>query len=173
MHSTVTPLARILDLNTDLLLNCLEGLTEEEARRRLSGGGNSMAFLAAHLTDVRHFLVNRLGHPLRNPLSRYLAQAKSIEDMVEWPTLEEIREAWLVVSDHVAAVLERLTQADLERDNVHTFPLGDATALGLIAFLAQHDSYHVGQAGFLRRQLGKPAMSYARGSRLRPPAPAA
>lgn len=172
MHPSVTPLARILDLNTDLLINCLEGLSEEEGRRRLSGGGNSMAFLAAHLTDVRHFLANRLGYPLRNPLARYLAEAKSIDDMVEWPTLEEIREAWLAISDHLAATLDRLTAADLERDKVHGFPLGDATALGLIAFLAQHDSYHVGQAGFLRRQLGKPAMSYARGTRAQPPAPA-
>jgi uncharacterized damage-inducible protein DinB len=36
--------------------------------------------------------------------------------------------------------------------------------LGLIAFLVQHDSYHLGQIAFLRKQLGKPAMSYARGA---------
>jgi uncharacterized damage-inducible protein DinB len=35
--------------------------------------------------------------------------------------------------------------------------------LGLIAFLAQHDSYHLGQLAFLRWQLGHPAMSYTRG----------
>ena len=29
--------------------------------------------------------------------------------------------------------------------------------------LVQHDSYHIGQLGFLRRQLGKPAMAYTRG----------
>jgi uncharacterized damage-inducible protein DinB len=34
-------------------------------------------------------------------------------------------------------------------------------ALGLVAFLVQHDSYHLGQVAFLRRQLGHPAMSYA------------
>jgi uncharacterized damage-inducible protein DinB len=32
----------------------------------------------------------------------------------------------------------------------------------MIAFLAQHDAYHIGQVAFLRRQLGRPAMSYAR-----------
>ena len=35
--------------------------------------------------------------------------------------------------------------------------------LALIAFLMQHDSYHIGQVAFLRRQLGKPAMVYTRG----------
>jgi uncharacterized damage-inducible protein DinB len=34
----------------------------------------------------------------------------------------------------------------------------------MIAFLVQHDSYHVGQMAFLRRQLGKAAMSYRRGA---------
>ncbi len=38
--------------------------------------------------------------------------------------------------------------------------------LGLSAFLMQHHSYHIGQMAFLRRQLGKPAMVYARGVRL-------
>ena len=38
--------------------------------------------------------------------------------------------------------------------------------LALIAFLMQHDSYHIGQVAFLRRQLGKPAMAYTRGVRL-------
>lgn len=45
---------------------------------------------------------------------------------------------------------------------------GDSTRLGLIAFLAQHDSYHLGQIAFLRRQFGKAAMSYARGAQLTP-----
>ena len=55
-----------------------------------------------------------------------------------------------------------MTEAELSESNVHRFPLGDSTRLGLIAFLVQHDSYHLGQIAFLRRQLGKPAMSYAR-----------
>jgi hypothetical protein len=56
MESQIAPLAAILDLNTDLLLNTLEGLGDDEARVRLPGGGNSLVFLAAHLTDTRHFL---------------------------------------------------------------------------------------------------------------------
>jgi uncharacterized damage-inducible protein DinB len=40
--------------------------------------------------------------------------------------------------------------------------MDDSTRLGMIAFLTQHDSYHVGQAAFLRRQIGRPAMTYTR-----------
>ena len=61
-------------------------------------------------------------------------------------------------------MLAERTAEQLTRPNVHRFPLGDSTELGLLAFLVQHDSYHVGQMGFIRRQLGKPAMAYTRGT---------
>jgi uncharacterized damage-inducible protein DinB len=171
MHPSVAPLAAIFDLNTDLLVNCLDGVSDEEARRRLAGGGNSIAFLAAHVTDTRHFLTARLGRPLPNPLSPYLADARTIDDIQAWPPLEQIRDAWLAVADHLAATLEGLGPDALARENVHRFPIADSTALGFIAFLAQHDSYHVGQTAFLRRQIGREAMAYTRGTGRRAAAP--
>src|SRR5215210_841098 len=138
MDARLAPLAAILDLNTDLLLNTLAGLTEAESQHRLEGGGNSIAFLAGHLTDTRHFLVTRLGHPLPNPLARYLADVRSIEEVRELPSLEEIRSAWQAVSAHLLAVLAELTPAELAEPKVHRFPLEDSTRLGMVAFLAQH-----------------------------------
>lgn len=166
MDPRVTPLARLYELNTDLVLNCLSGLTDAEAQQCLAGGGNSVAFLAAHLADTRHFLVKRLGHPLANPLERYLAEARTIADIREWPTLDEIRASWVAVSAYLQKVLDKVTAPELDEGNVHRFPSGDSTRLGLIAFLVQHDSYHLGQIAFLRKQLGKPAMAYTRGAAL-------
>src|SRR3954463_15691268 len=105
MDPRVAPLAGIFDLNTDLLLNCLDGLSQDEAQRRLDGGGNSIIFLAAHLADTRNLLLGVLGHPPTNPLSRCLADAQSIEDICEYPTLEEVRRAWLAVSVPLAEAL--------------------------------------------------------------------
>jgi uncharacterized damage-inducible protein DinB len=165
MDPQVAPLALLYELNTDLLLNCLDGLTDAEAQRRLESGGNSVTFLAGHLTDTRHFLAARLGHPLSNPLARYLADVRSIDEIRELPSLEEIRSAWQAVSAHLHTVLAELTPSQLADPNAHRFPLEDSTRLGMIAFLVQHDSYHLGQIAFLRRQLGKPPMSYARSPR--------
>ncbi len=165
MNPAVAPLAAILDLNTDLLLNCLDGLSEAEAEHRLQGGGNSLAFLVAHLADTRHFMATRLKRPLGNPLTPLLADARSIDDIRGWPPTDELRAAWRAISDHLAAVLPALTDQELGEPNVHRFPVSDSSRLGLITFLTQHDSYHVGQAAFLRRQIGKPAMVYTRGAK--------
>jgi uncharacterized damage-inducible protein DinB len=163
MEPQLAPLAAILDLNTDLLLNSLEGLSEADGETRLPGGGNGIKFLAAHLTDSRPFLADRLGQPLANPLTTYLAKAQSIEDISSWPSLPALREVWSRVSAHLSSVLAGVSAADLARQHSHRFPVPDRSQLGLITFLVQHDSYHVGQAAFVRRQLGKPAMSYTRG----------
>jgi hypothetical protein len=84
MEAAVAPLARILELNTDLLLNCLDGISDAEAGQRLAAGGNSMLFLAAHLADSRHFLAARLGHAAENPMAAYLDKARGIEDIAAW-----------------------------------------------------------------------------------------
>jgi uncharacterized damage-inducible protein DinB len=38
--------------------------------------------------------------------------------------------------------------------------VSDGSVLGAVAFLAQHESYHMGQLGLLRKALGYPPMSY-------------
>jgi uncharacterized damage-inducible protein DinB len=164
MEPQLASLAAILDLNTDLLLNTLDGLGNDDGQARLPGGGNSLAFLAAHLTDTRHFLAERIGHPVANPVAPYLAGARTIDDITEWPSLAELRDAWCAVSAHLHSTLARMSAADLAQANFDRFPLADGTRLGMIAFLVQHDSYHVGQMAFLRRQLGKSAMTYRRGA---------
>jgi uncharacterized damage-inducible protein DinB len=161
MEPEVAPLAALYTLNTDLLLNCLDDLTDAEAQQRLAAGGNSVTFLASHLVDSRHFLVTRLGRPLPNPLARFLADVRSIEEIRDLPPLEDIRSAWLEVSAHLYTVLDSLTADELREPNAHKFPIGDKSRLGMITFLIQHDSYHLGQVAFLRRQLGRPPMSYA------------
>jgi uncharacterized damage-inducible protein DinB len=164
MEAVVAPLAGILELNTDLLLNCLKDVSDAEARQRLAAGGNSMLFLAAHLTDSRHFLAARLDRPVDNPIAPFLEKARGIDDITAWPTLAEVRAAWRAVSAHLLAALDAVSAAELATPDAHRFPVSDPSRLGMIAFLTQHDSYHIGQLAFLRRQAGKPPMAYTRGT---------
>ena len=49
MHASIRPLHEQLTLNTDLLLNCIADLSEDDWVRRPTDHTNSIAFLAAHL----------------------------------------------------------------------------------------------------------------------------
>jgi uncharacterized damage-inducible protein DinB len=77
------------------------------------------------------------------------------------PSLAEITEAWDAVSAHLLTALEELTEDDLKREATRRLPGSDGTVGSVLPFLAQHDSYHIGQMAILRRQLGLGAMKYS------------
>ena len=161
MDPRVAPLAEMLRLNTRLFRNCLEGLTDEQARLRPSEACNSVAYLAAHLVESRYYILKILGAEQPSPLARYTGGWKSIEEISEWATLAEVGTAWTAVSETLGARVAAITTSELDAPITTQMPLETRTALGMLTFLVQHDSYHVGQLSLLRKYAGLPAMSYA------------
>ena len=159
MQPVLTVVAQIFVLNTRLLHNTLNGVDDVLGNRRVTPDTNSLAFLAAHLTDARHYACNVAGRPLANTLEGRL-KGKSLDEIGTLPPLAEITAAWDAVSSHLLAVLGELTAEDLAREATRRLPGSDGTAGTVLPFLAQHDTYHIGQMALLRRQLGLPAMKY-------------
>jgi uncharacterized damage-inducible protein DinB len=160
MHPSVTPLAAVYRLNTELLVNCVQDMDDDQAAARITGSTNSIGFLVAHLADTRHYLAALLQAPLPNPLPPAFAQAKTMDEAGPLPPLADLLRFWEAISAHLAVEVERLDTPALARAAAQ-LPGSDGTVLGALAFLAQHESYHLGQIALLRRQLGLPAMSYA------------
>jgi uncharacterized damage-inducible protein DinB len=160
MEPSVQPFYELLRLNTKLFANCLDGLDEETARTRVNGRTNNVAFITCHLVDARYFLASYLGAPASNPLKEVLEGLRSIEDFTEFPLVREVLAAWEEVSERLAERFGSLRQAELEAPSSQKFPLVDGTVLGGIAFLIQHESYHLGQLGLLRRAFDLEPMSY-------------
>lgn len=162
MDPRVAPVAEIYRLNGWLFHNCLDGLTDAQGAARPTPATNSAAFIAAHVAESRFALAAWLGAPVENPLAAALEGAKGIDDVRELPALAEIRAAWDRASAAMTARLAELTAEELDGPSPARFPAGGPTLLGALAFLAQHDSYHIGQLALLRKHAGLPAMRYAR-----------
>jgi uncharacterized damage-inducible protein DinB len=162
MDPRIAPLADILRLNTKLLRNCLDGLTDEQAARRPSTSTNSAAFVAAHLSDARFYLLHMLGAEQPNPLAAYLDGARGIDDVKRFPPIAEIQRAWTAVSHALRDRLDTVTAKDLDGAVTPPFPLpvSDPTMLSVLTFFVQHDSYHIGQLALLRKHAGLAAMHY-------------
>ena len=70
----------------------------------------------------------------------------------EYPPAEEVRKAWADVSSELPKSLASASPELLEKP--HDKPTFDGKLGGFIAFLAFHETYHVGQVGYLRKWLG-------------------
>ena len=161
LSQRAAPLGALLRLNTRLLVNCFDQVTDDQAAHRVVPQVNSMAFIAAHLIDVRHELLGILGGSGDNPVRPLLANARSIDDVVGLPALPELLSAWQQVASAIEERLANASDAALDAPSGRRFPGGDPSTLGALAFLVQHDSYHIGQLAMLRRVHGLPAMRYS------------
>ena len=161
MDSRLTALAEIFRLNTRLYRSCLADLSDELARERPSGKGatNSAAFVAAHLVDSRYYLLGLLGNQQPSPLKGAEGGFNHINQVTSYPPLGEIQTAWTTVGETLDRQLHSATadQLDTAFDG---FPLETPTLLGVLGFMVQHESYHLGQLGLLRKHAGMEAMAY-------------
>ena len=163
MDPRIAPLADIFRMNTRLFRNCLAGLTDEQAAERPSRSTNNAAYIAAHVVEARSFLLKMLGGTQPSPIWADLADARKIDEVRRFPPLAEMLDAWTRVSHGLRDRIAAMTAAELDAAVQSPFPLpvSDPSAIGLLTFFAQHDSYHIGQLAMLRKHAGLPAMQYA------------
>lgn len=160
MDPRVAPLLEIVRLNTRLFRHCLEDWTPRQASTRPTVETNSAAYIALHLLDSRYRLLSHLGAGRINALGEFTEDRDCMEDHVSYPGLLEIGDGWTDASHALEQRLRTLTAAELDEDLETDLPVFDTTRLGVLGFLVQHDSYHIGQLALMRRFAGLPPMRY-------------
>ena len=160
MNGQVAPLNEMLKLSTRLFINALEGVDDDAARVRPTSDTNNMAFVALHVLDARAYLARFLGLDLRHPFTG-LEEVNTIDDMADYPTVEDILSSWREVSELLHERLPALSSEDIAKESPQEFPVEDSSVLGGLAFLVLHESFHIGQLAFLRKYLGLSSMSYS------------
>ena len=147
-----------LAINRKLFTNALDGITTEQLQERASDSTNHLLWLAGHLAHNRATMANFLGSTIESPLEVFNGE---LDPNATYPSLDEIME-FHTKATH--AILERIPLADealLTSDSPIKFPIADSSVHGLLTFFAQHEAYHIGQMGLLRKFHGHPATSYA------------
>jgi uncharacterized damage-inducible protein DinB len=163
MVEAIAPLHEMAKLNTRLFLNCLDGVDDAMARKRPNADTNSIGFLACHILHARYYLASYVGLESVNPFHELFDSARDVNDL-EVPPLDELRSAWSELSAQLIDSLPGVSEAELGRDSGQEFPVDDGTVRGAVAFLVQHESFHIGQLALLRKYFGLEGMAYAGGA---------
>jgi DinB superfamily len=151
----------MLNMNTRLFLSAVAGITEAQAKERISDHNNPVSWLAAHTVWARYNTCAMLGKPAaKNPYDGLFENFKPFDASVNYGTLENAKAEWQKASDLLKEALAAVTEEHLAADCPLKSPIGDFTFGGTIAFLAQHESYDIGQIGYLKKYHTKEAMSY-------------
>ena len=151
----------ILNMNTRLFLNALDGVTEAQAKERISSHNNPFIWLASHTVWARYNTCAMLGKPAaKNPYDGLFEGFKSYDATANYGTLAQAKEEWNKASELLKEALASVTEEHLAADSPLKSPIGDFSFGGTVTFLAQHESYDIGQIAFLKKYYTREAMKY-------------
>lgn len=151
----------ILKMNSRLFLNALEGVTDEQAKIRISDHNNPLNWLATHTIWARFNICMLLGKPAaKNPYDGMFENFKPFDPSFNYPTLAQDKEEWNKATALLEGALSSVSEEHLAAECPLKSPIGDFTNGGTVAFLTQHESYDIGQLGLLKKYLTKEAMKY-------------
>jgi len=156
----VYPSCLIFNLNHRLLVNCLEGITEEQATTRISESSNSLIWMATHIVWARFNTIKLLGGNPDNPYNGLFEKFKPFDPADTYPTLSAVKAEWDKATELLKKALQHVTEGHLATPPPFTPPTGDNSIGGAIIFLSQHESFHIGQMAFLKKYFTKSSMSY-------------
>jgi len=147
-------IAGMFKANTDIVNRAIAGVEPEHWFKAPGDDSNHLTWVLGHLIVHRGEVLKTIGvdwdnswYEIFKPGSPRLADTK-------YPSPEELRSAWQAVSDKLSGALKTPPEGVMTQEAPKGPPSFDGKISGTVAFYALHDTYHVGQVGFLRKWLG-------------------
>ncbi|MCP4203453.1 MAG: DinB family protein [bacterium] len=159
MSELILPAATLFRFNSEMLSLGLSDLSQEDAVHRLKNGdGSSIAYLVGHITSSRYGLLKSLGVASENPFQDLHGAGVGSKDGSAYPPITELKAGWDEAAGKLHAALDAITDEEALAEEEGGFPIPDPTLRGRLTFIAWHESYHIGQIGILRTEMGYPSM---------------
>jgi hypothetical protein len=140
--------------NTDIVKKAIDGILPEKWFLRPGDDSNHLMWVAGHLVVHRGAVLKSLGAEWETSWSSLFTRGAKLTAQEQYPAIEEIRCAWDEVSGRLVSSLAGASADALARPAPKGPPSFDGKISGLVAFLAFHETYHVGQVSYLRKWLG-------------------
>jgi uncharacterized damage-inducible protein DinB len=147
------PVAFIFKFNNGLIKRSLDGLSDEEVWAQLAGTGNPIGWVLGHLTETRGGILRELGVTFDPGWGGRFKLGSMRQEPGAYPSRQEIEAQWQATHHPMRDAFAVLTAEKLAGPATREIP-GVVTFGDQLGFYAMHESYHVGQIGFIRKQLG-------------------
>jgi hypothetical protein len=152
MRPSAETYADLYTMNFRAIRAICRDVDDDEALRRPDGRQNPMAWMVGHIATYRAEALGMLGAPPERGSDLKRLFGKDVRsDSTSWPPMSGILAQLRDLHDALVGRLRSLGDAAFDR-TVDT-PAG--VKVPAVLFLHFHESYHLGQLGYLRTWLGK------------------
>jgi uncharacterized damage-inducible protein DinB len=140
--------------NSGFLVKAVEDLSPEEWLTSPKENMNHIAWIVGHVIWTRKALLGRLGTEWDQPWLGLFARGTKLDKTTEYPSPDTLLNAWRESSSVLETALESVSEEALSQPATKGPPSLDGKVSGIVNFLAVHETYHIGQASYLRAWLG-------------------
>jgi uncharacterized damage-inducible protein DinB len=158
VSSRIALAAQNFSQNASFLKQTTRDLSEEEWLRRPCEHTNHMLWIVGHVAWARTKLLAQLGTTWTTPWMTLYARGTKCIDLPECPSPKDALRAWEETCIRLTAAMEAASEELLDTPATQGPPSADGKLSGIVHFLAFHETYHVGQAAYVRSWLGHPGV---------------
>lgn len=154
MSTDLSTIGNMFKTNNSLFERATRDIAMEHWLKRPGEDSNPLLWIAGHAVVSRASALKLAGGQWSAPWEKLFARGARLPEAEEYPSPAEIQRAWQEVSEKLAAALPKASAEALGKEVQKGQPSLDGTVGGTIGFLCLHESYHMGQLGFVRKCLG-------------------
>jgi hypothetical protein len=154
METDFANIEGMFNTNTGIVKKAIDGILPEQWFLRPGDDSNHLMWVAGHLVVHRGAVLKSLGAEWETSWSSLFTRGAKLAAQDQYPAVDEIRSAWDEVSTKLLGSFTEATADFLAKPAPKGPPSFDGKISGLVAFLAFHETYHVGQVSYLRKWLG-------------------
>jgi uncharacterized damage-inducible protein DinB len=140
--------------NSKSLTEAVSDLSPEEWLKRPDGKLNHMAWIVGHLAYCRGPIMHFIGVEWPQPALEIFGRGKKLLEDSAYPSPEYLLNIWSESGKALTAALESVPEDLLAQPATVGPPSLDGKISGIVGFMAIHETYHLGQASYLRGWLG-------------------
>ena len=156
MSELIRPIAESLRV-TDFFMDLMTGdLSNAQAVQRVRGAeGPSISWVVGHLLNGRCEILKLVDPEAENPFAEKFDRLVAASDGSDYPPLEDLLSSWSDVSQQVFQALGTVTHEQLVNPIAEMgAPHEEKNLLGVLVYVVWHETYHMGQIGTIRTQMG-------------------
>jgi uncharacterized damage-inducible protein DinB len=154
METSFSNIKGMFKFNTDIINKAITDVKDEDWFRTPGDDSNHLLWMLGHVVVHRGMVLKLFGADWNTSWAPLFARGAERVDASQYPSIEEMRDAWSQISEQLKTRLNESSAEELGSSAPEGMPSFDKTVSGSVAFFAFHDCYHTGQMSFLRKWLG-------------------
>jgi hypothetical protein len=148
----------LYDLQTDLFRRAIDGISDEDAHKRLDTKANHLAWIAGSIVESRFEGARNLGVDIKAESHELFKNHQGLQEGATYPSLKSYLADWEKISP---ILREKTLEATPEwLDTRFNMEGWEASNYELIIFMTYREANMIGQIALWRRLLDYPAMNY-------------